>query len=194
VCWPIGCWTGPADQGEEVLRPWQAFGPPAAAHVGPVPYTALQGMFDASAQPGQHNYWKSVDLPELSDTAIDTIVARAAERPSPLSQIHIHQMGGAVSRVAADATAYAHRSARYVLNTISVWTDPAENDANVGWARSAHDAMLPFASGAYVNFLGEEGADRIRTAYGEKTYDRLRALKRKYDPNNVFRINQNIAP
>lgn len=189
-----GCWIGSADEGEQVLRPWQRFGPPAAAHVGPVPYAVLQGLFDAGAPAGQHNYWKSVDLPELSDAAIDAIVARAAERPSPLSEMHIHQMGGAVSRVPADATAYTHRSARYVLNAISVWTESTENDANVGWARSTHDAVLPFASGAYVNFLGEEGGDRIRAAYGEKTYDRLRALKQKYDPKNLFRINQNIAP
>ena len=113
---------------------------------------------------------------------------------SPLLQVHLHHVGGAVGRIAADATAFAHRGSSFALNIIARWTDRADDDGNMGWTRDFAAAIEPYAHGAYVNFLGDEGEGRVRAAYGDRTYARLVAVKTRYDPDNVFRLNQNIRP
>ncbi|HEY8041918.1 MAG TPA: BBE domain-containing protein [Polyangiaceae bacterium] len=161
--------------------------------IAEMPYVALQSMLDAGAPHGLHYYMKSIDLAGLTEGAIDDIVAHAASATSPLTQVHLHHLGGAVARVPDDATAYAHRRAAFALNVVAAWTDPATTDRHVAWSRALHDAAAAHSSGGlYVNFLGDEGQDRVRAAYGEQTYARLRVIKREVDPENVFRFNQNV--
>jgi FAD/FMN-containing dehydrogenase len=192
------CYNGPIEEGERVLRPLRALGSPLADHIRPMAYTALQSMYDAGAPPGSHAYWKSNFLAEISDEAIDTMVAHCATRPSPQCGMALPQLGGAVSRVAQDETAFAHRHVRH--DFISAWmcTDPAEAAACIQWARGFWEAMQPFSTGGvYVNYLGQEadeGTERVQAAYGPAKYARLVALKNKYDPTNFFRLNQNIKP
>jgi FAD/FMN-containing dehydrogenase len=189
------CYAGDPAEGERVIEPLRTFGPPAADVIGPMPYPALQSMLDDSAPAGLQNYWKSTFLAELTDAALDALLASAAATTSPLSAIHIHHIEGAVNRVAADATAFAHRNSRFVLNIVGTWPDPAESEANIRWVRSTHDAIASNTPVApYINFMGDETTERVRAAYGPANYDRLVALKRKYDPRNLFRLNQNIRP
>jgi len=190
------CYTGPSATAEEVLRPLKTFGPPVVEHIGPVPYVTLQSMFDASAPPGLQNYWKSEYITGLSDGVIDLLIDSAGQMASPLSAVHVHQLGGAISRLPEEATAFGHRRAPYLVNIIAMWPDrSAAAEPHVQWARSLWAALQPYsAGGAYVNFMtGEEGHDRVRAAYGQN-YDRLAALKAKYDPTNLLRFNQNIRP
>jgi FAD/FMN-containing dehydrogenase len=188
------CYAGPLEQGEEVIGPLRRFGPPVADMFGPVPYTALQAANDPSAPAGMQNYWKASFLAGLSDEAIDTIVEHAMGMTSPLSAVHVHHLGGAMSRVAPDATAYNQRDSEFVVNIIGMWASPAEHDSHVDWVRHLYSALQPYSTGgAYLNFLGDEGQERVRAAYGGN-YDRLLALKYKYDPTNFFRLNQNIRP
>jgi len=192
------CYNGRPEDGERLLRPVRAFGSPLMDGIGPMPYTALQGMLDPFYPPGLLNYWKSSFLTELGDGAIDTMLAHCADRPTPLCHMAIEQMGGAVSRVDAEETAFAHRERPYNFLCLGVSADGAEAEACVRWARRFWEAMQPFASGGvYVNYLGaeaEEGAERVRAAYGGAKYERLAALKAAYDPTNLFRMNQNIRP
>jgi len=181
-------------QTEAALHDLAAFGPPPVNVIGEMPYLALQTMFDAGAPAGRRNYWKSAYLDDLGDEAIEVLVRAAGEARSPFSAIHLHQMGGAVARVAADATAFTHRTAAFVANVIAQWERPEDDAESIAWAREHFARLEPLAHGAYVNFLGEEGDARVRAAYGESTYRRLASLKRRYDPENVFRLNQNIAP
>ena len=191
----VVCYAGDAAKGERVVRPLKQWDPSGVDVVGPVPYTALQSMLDAGAPPGCLNYWKSGYLDSLTDAAIDTIVEHAERMGSPLAQVHLHHMGGAVARVQSDATAFAHRRSAFAVNLVAMWTDAAETDRYVGWARGFSDALQPHANGAmYVNFLGDEGEARVRAAYGEQTYAKLARIKGRYDPQNVFRLNQNIKP
>ncbi len=189
------CYSGRAEDGEEVVQPLREFGPPVMDQVGPVPYTMLQSMLDATGPPGLQNYWKSSVLPELGDEAIDTIVARFAEVPSPRSLIIIENLGGAVSHVGEDETAFPHRDGGYNFLIQSTWPDPTDSERNIRWTRDLYEAMRPFMTDAvYVNYLGQEGVDRVKEAYGAAKYERLVALKNKYDPTNLFRLNQNIKP
>ncbi|HLY21935.1 MAG TPA: FAD-binding oxidoreductase [bacterium] len=191
------CYAGPVEDGQRVAQPLVSFGPPAVAHVGPVPYTILQGMFDASAPRGIHSYWKTHYVADLSDAAIDALTAETAKmRPlSPFTTLHIHHLEGAVSRVNPDATAFRHRAPRYAMNVVGLWTAAEPAEPHIAWVRRTFDAVQPFATGApYLNFLGDEGADRVRAAYGSETYDRLAKIKERYDPANFFRVNQNIRP
>ncbi|HYM69702.1 MAG TPA: FAD-binding oxidoreductase [bacterium] len=191
------CYAGAVTDGERVAQPLTSFGPPAVAHVGPVPYTVLQGMFDASAPYGIHSYWKTHYVPDLSDAAIDALLAQTARMRalSPFTTLHLHHLEGAVSRVDSEATAFRHRTPRYAMNIVGLWTAAEQPDAHIAWVRRTYDAMQPFATGApYLNFLGDEGVDRVRAAYGSATYDRLAELKTRYDPTNFFRVNQNIRP
>jgi FAD/FMN-containing dehydrogenase len=136
---------------------------------------------------------KAAYFDQLSETAIDALVERAARATSPLTQVHLHHLGGAIARVDPRATAYGQRHANYVLNVISTWTDPAESDSHIAWARGLHDAMARHSTGAaYINFLGDEGDARVHSAYGAANFARLADAKRAYDPANVFRFNQNI--
>ncbi len=190
-----GVYVGPLEAGERALRPLRDFGPPAADTYRPMPYSAAQTMADFLWPKGRYNYWKSGYLKSLSDGAIDTVLDFYAKVPSPRTVVVLeHDGDGAMSRVAEDATAFGHRNWPYNFLVTSVWTDAADTDANIRWTREFWAAMQPFlADAAYVNYLGELGEEGIRAAYGRK-YERLAALKNKYDPTNFFRMNQNIKP
>jgi FAD/FMN-containing dehydrogenase len=190
------CYAGAPEDGVEAVRPLKEFGTPIADLLEPKPYTALQSMFDPLVPHGWHRYWKSVELPPLTDAAIDTLVEHAAAVTSPKSYCIVFQLGGALARVGEEATAYCQRDATHNVNINAVWTpDDAEGERHMGWAREFFSAMRPHAGGGvYVNFLGDEGADRVRQAYGRRQYERLARLKQTYDPTNFFRMNQNISP
>jgi hypothetical protein len=188
------CWSGDIAQGERVAAPLRAFGTPLADVVAPHPYTAWQTVLDPLLTPGLRNYWKSHDFLALSDGLIDVFLDYTRKIPDPNTEIAFAQLGGAVSRVPANATAYTHRDAQFVVNVHGRWEDPAKDSGCIGWARELFRAAAPFATGgAYVNFLTEEEGERVRAAYGSN-YDRLAELKRRYDPGNLFRMNQNIRP
>jgi FAD/FMN-containing dehydrogenase len=188
------CYAGDPTEGEKLIAPLRTFGTPAGEHVGVQPYTAWQQAFDPLLARGARNYWKSHNFSELSPGAIDTIIEYAGKLPSPHSEIFIGSIGGETLRVAADAMAYSSRDAKYVMNVHGRWETAAEDEAGVAWAREFFAKSQPFASkGAYINFLTEEEAGRIEFAYGA-TYKRLVELKTKYDPKNLFRMNQNIKP
>lgn len=170
-------------------------GPPLADMVGPMPYVALQSMLDAGFASGIPVYWKAHFLNGLDDAAIDLFVDWGNRATSPLSIVLIEHLGGAVGRVPAHATAFAHRHATYNLAIISRWLDPADADAAITWARGFHEAIAPYAAGVYMNYLGVgDDGDRVREAYDDEVYARLTALKRAYDPENLFHRNQNIRP
>jgi FAD/FMN-containing dehydrogenase len=190
------CYAGSPDEGAEIVRPLKQFGRPLADLLEPKPYTALQSMFDPLVPHGWHRYWKSVELPPLTDDAINTLVEQASALTSPKSYCIVFQIGGALGRVAEGETAFSQRGAAHNVNVNAVWTeDDPEADRHIGWARDFFDALQPHAGDhVYVNFLGDEGADRVRQAYGAGNYERLVELKRAYDPANLFRLNQNIAP
>jgi FAD/FMN-containing dehydrogenase len=163
-------------------------------HVGVQPYVAWQQTFDPLLTPGARNYWKSHNLSTIKDALIDTIIAYTLKLPSPQTEIFFGAIGGATTRPAPDAMAYAHRDALFVMNVHGRWEDPADDKRGIAWARDFFNACAPFASGGvYVNFLTADEGDRVRSAYGPN-YDRLAQVKRKYDPKNLFRVNQNIAP
>jgi FAD/FMN-containing dehydrogenase len=189
------CYNGPIAEGEAALRPLRAFGPPLVDDVRPMPYTELQAMLDAGFPAGLQVYWRSHFLAHLNDDAIDALLGRFTAVTSPLSVVIIEQVGGAVSRVGRDATAFDHRDSLYNVAIVARWEDPATADAHIAWARDLWEATRPFASGVYVNYLGVgDSADRVRDAYHAAKYERLAALKAKYDPTNLFRLNQNIPP
>ncbi|MDQ1520208.1 MAG: hypothetical protein QOI55_1281 [Actinomycetota bacterium] len=190
----ILCWSGDLDEGREVIQPWLDLEPPIQM-VDAMPYTVMQTIQDDLAPPGRQSYWKSGYLAELTDDAIAAAVDVAAQVPSPFSLSEIVLWGGAVGRVGADETAFGQRDGRFLFNTVSMWEDPAANTENIAWARAFHDAMQPYATeGVYVNFLSEEGDARVVEAYGAEKYARLAKLKAQYDPDNLFSLNQNIAP
>ncbi len=189
------CYTGRIEAGEEVVKPLRVLGPPLEDAVRIMPYVALQSMLDAGSPPGLRNYWKSTYLKSLSDEAIGVLTAYCEDITSPMSQVHLQHMEGAVRRVGEEEMAFSHRDALCVLNIVTKWEDPQESEKHLKWTRELEAAMRPFSTGGvYVNFLGEEGEDRVRAAYSPSKYDRLVALKNKYDPSNVFRLNQNIKP
>lgn len=185
---------GDMEAAEESLRPLRAFGQPAVDMIGPMPHFELQRMYDAAYPAGNRWYWKSDYVRALDEATIETLVKGAAARPTPLCAIDIHQMGGAVSRVAADATAFGHRDAPYLINTYAGCIEPHEDAATIAWPRGVSAKLAPNATGAYVNFLSPTDAAGARLAYEWGTYERLVALKTKYDPTNLFRLNHNIPP
>jgi FAD/FMN-containing dehydrogenase len=188
------CYCGAIEEGERVLRPLRAFGSPLEDGIRPMAYTALQSAPDEGFPPGQQHYWKSSNLEHLSDEAIEVMVRLVKEMPSPSSGVGLQQMHGAASRVDPAATAFPHRDEHYDLLILSQWANPADSEENVRWTRELFEAMQPFVGkGVYVNNLGEEEGDRVKEAYGEH-YERLVALKDRYDPTNLFRLNQNVKP
>lgn len=192
----VVCYAGDIHEGQEVVRPLKEFGTPLVDLLVPKPYVTHQSMFDPTVPHGWHYYWKSWDLRTLDEGVAKELVAHSSKITSPLSYTVIFQTGGAVARVGEDDTAYGHRDAGHVVNINAIWTegDPAA-DEHVAWARDFWSALTPFDPlGVYVNFLGDEGKERVRAAYGEEKYRRLVDLKDKYDPHNVFRVNQNIEP
>ena len=190
------CYAGSPDEGAEVVRPLKQYGRPIVDLLEPKPYTALQSMFDPLVPHGWHRYWKAVEVPPLTDDAIDTLVEHSSAPTSPKSYTIVFQLGGALARVGEDETAFGQRDAAHNVNINAVWTeeDP-DAERHIAWARGFFDAMQPHAGGrVYVNFLGEEGGNRVRQAYGAQNHERLVELKRAYDPTNFFRMNQNISP
>jgi FAD/FMN-containing dehydrogenase len=188
------CYAGDLTAGEQALRPLRSFGRPLLDLVAPMPYTALQSGSDAAYPSGQHNYWKSHYIDELTDDVIATIIEHAPRMTSPLSSFYFQHLGGEIARADSTTAAFGHRDARFDFAILTVWRDPAETAEHVTWARDFFEGMQPYASGVYVNNLGTEGADRVRAAYSPGTYERLVALKETYDPHNALRLNQNIAP
>jgi FAD/FMN-containing dehydrogenase len=187
-------WAGEREAGEAALAPFRALGNPLADVVGPHSYAAWQQAFDPLLAPGARNYWKSHDFAELSDAALDALAGPIRALPDPGCEVFLGQLGGAVGRRPADATAYPHRDTRYIVNVHARWEDRNRDEACIAWARDAFRLAAPFASGGvYVNFLTGEEADRVAAAYGPNQ-DRLAELKRRYDPGNLFRFNQNIRP
>ena len=195
----VVCHSGALADGARVVSPLKTVGPRLIDQVGPIPYTAAQQLIDAFYPPGLQNYWKSSFLKTINDEVIDIMMDHCARRPSPICHGLIeHQLGGAVRRINHDATAFGHRDAEYSFMSLGVCTDGADIPKVTQWARSFWQAMQPWSSGGvYVNYLGQEsdeGVGRIEAAYGSEKYARLVTLKNKYDPDNLFRLNQNIKP
>jgi FAD/FMN-containing dehydrogenase len=189
------CYAGPVAEGERAVAPLRRFGQPVVDLIRPTPYASHQAFFDATAPHGLGYYWKSEYVPSLSDDLIDTLAAHAWRVPTPESYTIIFHLGGAVGRQDPEGSAFEDRRAAHAVNIDAVWSEPTRASECVAWTRELWEAVRPYSTGrVYVNFLGDEGQDRVRAAYGEAKYERLRALKRKHDPTNFFRLNQNIVP
>ncbi|HOC42900.1 MAG TPA: FAD-binding oxidoreductase [Thermoanaerobaculales bacterium] len=189
------CDVGEPAEADTRTLPLRRLAAPLADLVQRLPYVELQRMLDPSAPAGLRQYAVGVNLQTFDDGAIAALGERAAARPTPLSQIHVHQLGGAVARIAEGATAYAGRDAPYVVNIIATWTDTVDDERARDWARETRRRLADFAAPTtYVNFLGEAVEQQVRLAYGTAKHDRLRELKRRFDPTNLFRINANILP
>jgi len=188
------CYAGDPATGEKLIEPLRGFGTPHGEHVGVQPYVAWQQAFDPLLAKGARNYWKSHNFTRLSEGAIDAIVEYASKMPSPHCEIFVGTIGGQTTRVAPDTMAYSSREANYVMNVHGRWETAGEDESVISWAREFFAKSQPFSSGgAYINFMTEEETDRVASAYGP-AYDRLVQLKKKYDPTNLFRMNQNIKP
>jgi hypothetical protein len=188
------CYAGPIEDGERVLRPLKSFGRPLLDLCRPKPYLVHQSMFDPGFQHGWWYYFRACDVAELTDDVIDIVAEHGRRIVSPISTIGLWQMGGAVPRVGEDETAFNGRNAGFTFNINGNSYTADGFDAEREWARDYWSALAPYHTSVYVNFLMDEGEERIRQAYGPAKYDRLKALKRMYDPDNFFRLNQNIAP
>jgi FAD/FMN-containing dehydrogenase len=191
----VACHCGPPAEATSELGPLKACAKPLADLLGPMPYITLQSMSDQMSPPGVRHYWKSEYLTDLTSAAIESLVAAHANTPSPLSLIGVHHLQGAIARVGENETAFSHRNAAYIVIIDSAWTDPAEDEVHIRWAQTTWQSIRQFsAGGTYVNFLMDEGTERIQDAYGTEKYQRLLDLKRKYDRENLFRHNHNIDP
>jgi FAD/FMN-containing dehydrogenase len=189
------CYSGPVKDGERQLAPLRRFGEPLVDLIQPTPYAAHQAMLDASVPHGLGYYWKSEYLPPLGDALIATLTEHAWRVATPASYTALFHLGGAVSREDPEGSAFEDRRATHAMTIDGVWSEPSASGPCIAWARDFWEAVRPYSTGrVYVNFLGEEGQDRVRAAYGAAKYERLCALKRKYDPTNFFRMNQNIVP
>jgi FAD/FMN-containing dehydrogenase len=185
-------YAGDTAKGEKLIDPLRSFGDAYGEHIGTQPYVQWQQAFDPLLTPGARNYWKSHNFKELSDGALDTIIEFVGKIPSPQCEIFLGLIAGAANRVSSNAMAYGHRDAKFVLNVHGRWDDAAQDEIGVAWAREFFKASAPYASaGVYVNFMTEEESDRVAAAYGEN-YARLKQVKKKYDPENIFHNNQNI--
>ena len=193
----IVCHCGPLADGERAVQPIKAFGRPAMDALGPLPYSAMNSMLDAGHPKGAQNYWKSNFLAALDDAMIDTMVERFEACPSPMSALLLEHFHGAATRVGVGETAFPHRTTGHNFLALGQWLDPSENEANIAWVRETYEAVAPqFAPRRYVNYLNADEvgeADAVAEAFGEN-FSRLRELKRKYDPHNVFHLNQNVRP
>ncbi len=194
MCGVVWCYNGNLDNAAEVFKPVRDFKTPALDWCGPIPYPALQTMFDALMPAGLQWYWKADFVDKLDEKAINLHVQHGTEMPTPLSTMHLYPVNGAASRVSADATAWNYRNTNWAMIIAGIDPDPANKDIIVNWARNYWNDMHPLsAGGAYINFMMEEGEDRIKATYGSN-YEKLAAIKAKYDPDNLFRVNQNIKP
>ena len=188
------CYCGEISAGEPLVAPVRSAGTPAVDLIGPMPYAALNTMLDGAYPRGARNYWRSAFLKELNDEVLGVLVDAFERVPSPMTSILIEHFHGAVTRVDPTATAYPHREPGYNFAITGEWLDPADDDANIEWIRATFDAVAPYTANAvYMNYLGDDEGERVRAAYGPN-WDRLVTLKRRWDPDNVFHLNQNIAP
>lgn len=187
-------YDGKIEKGKRAIEPLRSFARPHGEHIGPQPFTAWQKAFDPLLTPGARNYWKSHNFSELTDGALDVMIEYASKLPSSQCEIFIGLIGGKANRVAPKATAYVARDTKFVLNVHARWDEPRDDTRHIAWARQFFDKSAPYATGsAYVNFMTEEEGNRVAAAYGPN-YKRLVQLKKKYDPKNLFRMNQNIRP
>jgi FAD binding domain/Berberine and berberine like len=194
ACGIVWCYTGPHAQAEEILEPIRSFGSPLVVGVQPMPFTVLQSAFDALYPAGLQWYWRADFFSEISDTAIEVHTRYAAQLPTGHSTMHLYPIDGAAARVPAESTAFAYRDGGWAGVIVGVDPDPANAELISAWARDYWTELHPTsAGGAYINFMMEEGQDRVRASY-RGNYDRLAQIKRRYDPDNIFRINQNIRP
>ena len=190
----VTCWAGDLDAGEKALQPIRDLAPRVAEFVGVMPYPALNSAFDALVPPGLQHYWKANFVTELTDDAIAAHLEHGPKIPVVNSTMHIYPINGAAQRVAPDSTAFAYRDATFATVIAGMWPDPADNDANTAWVKDYYAATAPHSEeGGYVNFMAEDDQSRIRANY-RGNYDRLAETKRRYDPDNLFRHNQNIQP
>ena len=190
----VACYAGSVEAGERAVAPLKAFAPPLLDMCTAKPFVDHQAMFDLSFPHGRWYYMRAADVAELTDEVVDIAAARGLAIDSPYTAYPIFHLGGAISEVPADSTAFGGRSSGHTFNFAGVTLGPDGFDGQREWVRDSYQAIEPHQTGAYVNFLADEGDDRIRSAYGASTYDRLKDLKRKYDPDNLFHLNQNIAP
>ena len=191
----VVCYAGSVEEGQSVLAPLLEFGPPAISMVQPMPYVAVQQLLDPANPPGMQNYWSGDFLAELPDEAVDTLVGIATRPVSPLTQIILVAGGGAISRMEDDATAFGGRDAPFNMHYLSMWADPKDTERNIEFTRGLSGAMKPWTTGrVYLNFIGDEGSSRVESGFGPEKYQRMRDLKRTWDPTNLFRHNQNITP
>jgi FAD/FMN-containing dehydrogenase len=194
MCAIVACWSGPMEQGEAEVRPIREFGPPALDLLGPLPYPAIQSLFDPLVPPGLQHYWKADFVDELTDAVIEVHVKFGPEVPAIPSLMRLEPLDGAVQRVGRNDTAFSHRDANFLHVIAAMYLDPVDTSTNVEWVRRYWEALHPHsAGGAYVNFLMDEGEDRVLATYRDN-YERLAMIKRKYDPDNFFHVNQNIKP
>lgn len=187
-------WLGDPEEGEKLIQPIRDFGETVGDGSGINPWKAWQSAFDGLVDHGARNYWKSHHLKELPDECIDIIASYAAQMPTDECEVFIPHMEGAPARVDPLSTAFPHRNTPFVLNLHTRWQHESDDERCISWAREFHDATRPFSQGVYVNFLSEEGDDRVREAYTEEVWNRLVEAKNRWDPENTFRMNQNIAP
>lgn len=187
-------YAGDIEPGKQLIDPLTHFGTSHGQHMGPMPFKAWQQGFDPLLTPGARNYWKSHNFKSLNDAAVEIMLDYVYKLPSQHCEIFIAQMGGQTSRLPSDATAYMERDAQFAMNVHARWETPEEDELCISWARSFFDAAAPYASGgAYINFMTEEEASRVSAVYGPN-FQRLSQIKRRYDPENFFRVNQNIKP
>ena len=190
----ISSWTGDLDEGQRFLDRFRQVAPPAAEMVAPMPYPALNALFDPLLPPGLQHYWKNAFVTELSGEAIAAHMEQGARIPAETCAMHMYPMTGAVQDVPSDATAFGHRDARYVANIAGMWEDPADNEHNIAWVRDYYAGIAPYSEpGGYTNFASADDQTKAPENFGAN-YRRLTEIKRRYDPDNLFHLNQNIRP
>jgi FAD/FMN-containing dehydrogenase len=194
-CVLVACWNGPHPEAEQVLRPLRDAAEVKAEHIGLLPFPALQSAFDDIVPKGLQNYWKADFIDELTDDAIAAHIEHGGKTPNVSSSMHLHPINGAAQRVGADETAFGHRDKSFAPVIVGLWPDPEDNAANIAWVRDYYDAIHRYSgsAGGYVNFMSDDDDYRVSENYGAN-YERLASVKASYDPDNVFHVNQNIAP
>jgi Berberine and berberine like len=191
----VCCYSGSVEDGVEELRPLREFEPIGLDLVEPMPYVSVQQLLDEANPKGMQNYWTADFLADLPDEAVDVLVEHATKPVSPMTQIILIPGGGAVARVPEDATAFGQRSAPWNIHYLSMWPDPCDSETNIAYTKAISTAMKPWTTGrVYLNFISDEGPGRVEAAFGSAKFARLAHLKKTWDPDNVFRHNQNIPP
>jgi len=190
----VSCWTGPAEEGERLIQGFRDVATPVAEHIGEMPYPALNSAFDALVPPGLQHYWKAAYVREMTDEAIAVHMEHGPKVPTVNSTVHLYPIDGAVHDIPADATAFGHRDANFAPVIAGMWPDPADNERNTQWVRDYYAAIAPHSeAGGYVNFASADDQGKVADNYGAN-YRRLTEVKRRYDPDNLFHLCQNIQP